>query len=244
MIQCIIIEDELYAANNLEYLLKNSKFDVAINAKLSSVKDAVEWLRTNKTDLIFLDVHLTDGVSFTIFEELQITTPIIFTTSYTNYAIDAFKLNTVGYLLKPVDLGDLNAALLKYSATKAVSETSYDEQSNNAYQRTFLIESAMQLHRFNDRDICFVYVLNKHVFIQLNNGTQLSYGAPMEQIEQRLDPKVFFRINRQFIVNKSCIVKMTNESRGRVTLETRPASKQNTTVSVERATEFKQWLNS
>lgn len=241
MIQCLIIEDEVYAANNLEYLIKNSKFDIAIVAKLGSVKESINWLSENKADLIFLDVHLSDGNSFSIFEELQITTPIIFTTTFSSYAIDAFKLNTLGYLLKPIDQQDLNAALLKFTTLNTTRKKAVSV--DDGFQRTFVIEGGAQLYRFNDTDISFVFVKNKHVFIQLISGVQVGYDFSLEHIEQRLDPQIFFRINRQFIVSKTCIVKMHNESRGRVRLETRPQTNQNTTVSVERASEFKAWLN-
>ncbi len=241
MIQCLIIEDEAYAANNLEYLIKNSNFDVAVVAKIGSVKESINWLEANKVDLIFLDVHLSDGNSFSIFEALQVNTPIIFTTTFSSYAIDAFKLNTLGYLLKPIDQDDLNSALLKFSALYATQQRVLTP--DNSFQRTFVIEGASQLYRFNDTDIGFVYVKNKHVFIQLSTGTHISYDSSLEHLEKKLDPKLFFRINRQFIVSKTSIVKMHNESRGRVRLETRPQTSQNTIVSVERASDFKGWLN-
>lgn len=241
MIQCLIIEDEAYAANNLEYLIKNSNFNIVVVAKLGSVKDSISWLSDNKADLIFLDVHLSDGNSFSIFEELQVTTPIIFTTTFPSYAIEAFKLNTLGYLLKPIDKEDLNAALLKFSTLHNKQNRILSD--NDGFQRTFVIKGASQLYRFNDTDIAFIYVQNKHVFIQLNAGLQIGYDAPLENIEKKLDPSLFFRINRQFIVSKTSIVKMHNESRGRVKLETRPQTQQNTTVSVERASDFKAWLN-
>lgn len=241
MIQCLIIEDEVYAANNLEYLIKNSNFNIVVVAKLGSVKESINWLSDNKVDLIFLDIHLSDGNSFSIFEELQVNTPIIFTTTFPSYAIEAFKLNTLGYLLKPIDKDDLNTALLKFSAlyTKQSRLLSADDN----FQRTFVIQGTSQLYRFNDTDIGFVFVKNKHVFIQLNSGIQIGYDAPLEHIEKKLDSTLFFRINRQFIVSKTSIVKMHNESRGRVRLETRPQTQQNTTVSVERASDFKAWLN-
>lgn len=241
--RCIIVEDEQNAAEHLEYLLKQLRPDVTIEARIDSVRGAVLWLNKNQADLIFLDVQLGDGLSFSIFDHVDVITPVIFTTSYDKYALDAFKLNSISYLLKPIDITELKTALDKFdklaTSTPGLSQLA---RIQSQYQKKFLIESGNTIHSFVDSEIAYFMVQNRHVFVILNNGQQLICNATMDALEQRLDPDMFFRINRQFIVNRDSIHKMTTETRGRVRIEMQPASKDEMIVSIDRASAFKDWL--
>lgn len=239
--KCIIVEDEQNAAEHLAYVLKQIRPDVEIEAILDSVYSTVIWLNNNTTDLIFLDIHLTDGLSFNIFNHIDVYTPIIFTTSYDQYAIDAFKLNSIAYILKPIDKLELSNAFKKIDKLNSTITRNLALIANK-YQHKFLIESGNVVHSFNDKEIAYISVLNRHVFIVLENNTQLLYNTTMDAIEQRLDPEIFFRINRQFIINKDFIHKMTSETRGRVRIETNPSSKDEMIVSIDRAAAFKEWM--
>jgi two-component system, LytTR family, response regulator LytT len=241
--KCIIVEDEQNAAEHLEYLLRYLRPDVTIEAKIDSVKGAVLWLNKNQADLIFLDVQLGDGLSFSIFDHVDVITPVIFTTSYDKYALDAFKLNSISYLLKPIDVTELKTALNKFDKlTISAPNLNQLARIQNQYQKKFLIESGNTIHSFADLDIAYFMVQNRHVFLILNNGQHLICNATMDALEQRLDPALFFRINRQFIVNRNSIHKMTTETRGRVRIEMQPASKDEMIVSIDRANAFKDWL--
>lgn len=239
---CIIVEDEHNAADQLEYLLQRIRPDIKILAKTDSVRATVLWLNSNKADLIFMDVELGDGICFSIFDQVEVLTPVIFTTSYHQYAIQAFKVNSLSYLLKPIDENELEAALAKYN--KLVNPDSYLTLASTVtkYQKKFLVESGNVLHSFSDEDISYFMVQQRHVFIVLANGQRHIFNQTMDALESRLDPAIFFRINRQFIIQRRYIYKMSTETRGRVKLEMEPQSKDEMIVSVDRASGFKEWL--
>jgi DNA-binding LytR/AlgR family response regulator len=241
---CIIIEDEQHAAEHLEYLLLNGGHDVTVQARIDSVKNAVIWLKNNSTDLIFLDVQLGDDISFSIFENVQVSTPVIFTTSYNEYAIKAFELNSLAYLLKPIDPDELRNALDKYS-TLYKSHTVYESLSrlNSRFQKRFLVQSGNLFHSIPQEQAAFFYVEERHLFIHTTDDQKFLLDSSLESLESRLDPDIFFRINRQFIVAIHAIRKMHNHTRGRVRIETDPLAKEELIVSIDRANEFKNWLN-
>lgn len=240
---CIIVEDEQNAADHLEYMLKRINPQIEVLAKLDSIRESVKWLSQHQTDLIFLDVQLGDGISFTIFDQLEVLSPVVFTTSYHEYAIEAFKLNSIAYLLKPIDEDELEKALKKYDRITSPESMQVLARMANKYQRKFLVESGNTIHSFTDEDIAYFMVQNRHVFIVLKDGMQLVFNATMDAVEQRLSPDDFFRINRQFIIHRNAIAKMSTETRGRVKIEAVPAPKDEMIVSVDRASAFKEWLS-
>ncbi len=239
--KCIIIEDEQHSADHLEYLLKKVNPNIAVEAKIDSVKNSVLWLKNNKTDLIFLDIQLGDGISFSIFENVQINTPIIFTTSYDEYAIQAFKVNSIAYLLKPIDTNELKASLDKYQKLYETADYEKLVKLNTSYQKRFLIQKGNMIQSINANDVMFFQVENRNVFIHTKDGNQYLFDITLESLEKRLNPDLFFRVNRQFIISLSCIDKMYSETRGRVRIETHTPVKE-ITVSIDRASEFKNWL--
>jgi two-component system response regulator LytT len=241
MIKCVIIEDEQHAANYLTYLLERCEYEVTILAIIDTLAEAAEWLASNEVDLIFLDIQLGDGNSFSLFNSLKMPTPIIFTTSFSDYAIEAFKVNSISYLLKPFELADLNNALHKFHQlhpTQKNIKTSVSSQ----YQKRFLVSLPNTLRVLEDEDIAYFMVQNRHVFIVLNNGESLLFEGTLDALEVKLHPDLFFRINRQFIIRRGAIKNMFNETRGRVRLETINAAKEEMIVSIDRANEFKEWL--
>lgn len=243
--KCIIVEDEQHAAEHLEYLLKSIRPDAVVEARIDSIKDAVLWLNNHQCDLIFLDVQLGDGISFSIFDHVDVITPVVFTTSYDKYALDAFRLNSISYLLKPIDVKELRTALEKFDRLNADgSGLGALARMNSKYQKKFLLESGNIIHSFTDAEIAYFMIQNRHVFIVLLNGQQLIFNTTMDAVEQRLDPALFFRINRQFIISKASIQKMMTETRGRVRIETAPEAREDMVVSIDRANAFKDWLGS
>lgn len=241
MIKCVIIEDEQQAAKYLTYLLERCDYPIEVLAIIDTLAEATTWLSTNNPDLIFMDIQLGDGNSFSLFNTLKIDTPIIFTTSYSDYAIEAFKVNSISYLLKPFELTDLNNALHKFYHLRSPQETN-NKLEESTYQKRFLVSLSNSLRVLNDDDISFFMVQNRHVFMVLNNGESLLYEGSLESLDEKLHPDSFFRINRQFIVRRGAIKNMFNETRGRVRIETVSGSKEEMIVSIDRANEFKEWL--
>lgn len=241
---CAIIEDEQHAATHLEYLLSQCTQEVQVQARLGTVKSAYQWLQSNEPDIIFLDVQLGDDLGFSIFENMQVTTPVIFTTSYEEYAIKAFELNSIAYLLKPVLLDELQASLNKYDSLVQQPKT-YENLSriHAPYQKRFLVQSGKEIVSLLADDIAYFYVQNRHLIIATLDGKKYLFDGSLDAMEMRVDPENFFRINRQFIVSFNAIEKMFNHTRGRVKLITRPLSKEEMVVSIDRAAEFKDWLN-
>jgi len=250
----IIIEDEPLAANKLERQLIDLEPHIEILGKLESIKQAVEWLKRNHADLIFLDVHLSDGVSFKIFEKVHVNTPIIFTTAYDQYAIDAFKLNSLDYLLKPVKKSDLERALSKY---KSMTNTSLEEppidfqalleamksQQKDFKERFMVYTGKDQIKSIGIEEVAYFYAEGKYAYLIDKTGRQYVIDSSLDKLVNELDPKMFFRINRQFIVGYHAIKNMYAWTKSRVKLELEPFTKKEVVVSVERSPDFKRWLN-
>jgi two-component system, LytTR family, response regulator LytT len=241
---CLIIEDESHAAEHLEYLLGRCRQEVTVLARISTVKAAYQWLKNNNADIIFLDVQLGDDLGFSIFENIDVQTPVVFTTSYEEYAIKAFQLNSIGYLLKPVLLDELQATLDKFDhLLLQPHQQDALARLNTAHQKRFLVQSGKEIVSIQAEEIAYFYVQNRHLLITtLAEKTHL-FDGKLEALEARLDPEHFFRINRQYIVAYSAIQKMYNYTRGRVKLITKPVAKEEMVVSIDRATDFKNWLN-
>lgn len=248
----LIIEDENAAARRLEKLLHDIAPETVILAQTDSVEASVTWLENNpQPDLIFMDIHLADGASFDIFEHVQVKCPIIFTTAYDEYALQAFKVNAVDYLLKPIKSAELGAALHKYKQVfqpaqapdyNALLETLRKQQSDNYLQR-MLIRFGHSLKLVDLSDAAYFYTKDKITFlVTRSTGKRYPVDYPLDKLEDLLDKKVFFRINRQFIVNVHAIREMHPYSKSRVKVELEPSTDLETIVSTERAAEFKKWL--
>jgi len=254
--QVLIIEDEQPAAEKLIRSLQRIDENIVILGVLDSVQKAAEWLKKNKADLIFLDIHLSDGVSFKIFEKLeqegirQIDTPIIFTTAYDEYAIQAFKLNSIDYLLKPIGRRELEASLEKYQRLQQQpAEVSQDMRSlleslqQPRYKKRFMVSYGQRMKSIHSDEVAYFYAHEKMVFMLTLKGQQYIIDQTITEVEEVMDPERFFRINRKFIVNIEAIEQMHAYSKSRVKLDLKPQNQMEAVVSVDRSSDFKAWLD-
>jgi DNA-binding LytR/AlgR family response regulator len=247
----LIIEDESLAADKLERMLLETDPSVIVAAKLGSIKDSVRWLMHNRADLIFLDIQLSDGISFSIFEQVDVNTPVIFTTAYDQYAVRAFQLNSIAYLLKPIRKSDLAGSLMKYQLLRAAFSIDFDalmeqiQGRDPGYRKRFLVQTGEKIRKIEVADIAWFTVLGKGVWLRTFQGNSYAVDYSLEGLESILDPSVFFRINRKYLVNINSIATMTAWSRGRIKLELKPKADDelDTVVSIDRAAAFRKWLN-
>jgi len=246
----IIIEDEHHAAEKLERQLDRLNYEVKVEAKLESVDAAIKWLKNNTTDLIFLDIHLGDSSSFKIFDQIEIKTPIIFTTAYDQYAIDAFKLNSIDYLLKPVNQKDLQKAIDKYfDIHQSKSDIDYNKLSEilqsktPEYQKRFMVYSGDKIKTIEKENVAYFLAEGKYCYLYSNDDKQYLIDFTLDKLDKILPPDEFFRINRQFIINVKSITQMHSYPKGRVKIDLNPKNKKEAIVSIERAPDFKKWLN-
>lgn len=248
----LIIEDEALAAERLESLIKEIDPEIQISAKLPSVREAVKWLSVNQANLIFLDIQLSDGLSFSIFDQVTINTPVIFITAYDQYAIRAFQLNSIAYLLKPIRKNELQASLQKYRLLKSAFSIDFEDLLANIqgkkpeYKKRFLIQTGDKIRKLETNDIAWLYAQDKSVFIRTFQNQTLPADSSLDNLEQLLDPACFFRINRKYLVNMDAITNMVAWSRGRIKLELKPKTDDefDSVVSIDRSSDFKKWLNS
>jgi two-component system response regulator LytT len=247
----LIIEDEAFAAEKLEQMLTEINPAVKVLAKLGSINESVKWLLNNTCDLIFLDIQLSDGISFSIFEQVSVNTPIIFTTAYDQYAIKAFQLNSISYLLKPIRTKELEDSLQKYQSLKSAFSIDFEMLLANIqgrepeYKKRFLIQIGEKIRKVEINDVAYFYVLDKSVYLKTFQGNSYPVDYTLEKLESIINPEKFFRINRKYIVGIDAISSMVAYSRSRVKLELKPQpdEKQDTIVSIDRSADFKKWLN-
>ena len=252
MIKVLILEDEDAAAGRLQKLVTEILPETEFDGVIASVKKGVEWFNAhNMPDLIFADIQLSDGTSFDIFRQVNVKSPVIFTTAYDAHALNAFKLNSVDYLLKPVKKTELITAIDKF---KHIYLNNKDENKNlqqllealqktQQYKQRFVLRIGEQMKIIEVPDIAYFYTENKANFIVIKEGRRYLADNTLDQLENMLDPKKFFRINRQFIVSYPSIAEMFAYSKSRVLLKLNPQSKLDTIVSTERSAAFKMWLS-
>jgi DNA-binding LytR/AlgR family response regulator len=253
MINAIIIEDETLAAKRLEALILKCKKDIDIIAKLPSIKTAVKWFSQNpQPDLIFMDIHLEDGLSFSIFEQTEVNVPVIFTTAFDEYTIKAFKVNSIDYLLKPINYEDLNQSLDKYFQLKSQYYTSgIDLKSliesivskEDQYRTRFLVSKGRNYVTIDITEVSYFFAEDKFAFLVTRDGSQFIVDLTLDKLSGVLNPKLFYRINRQFIVSASCIENMTKYSANSLKLTLRPLPVKDVFVSKDKYTDFKNWLD-
>ncbi|MDW3208859.1 MAG: LytTR family DNA-binding domain-containing protein [Reichenbachiella sp.] len=254
----LIIEDEKFAQEELKRFLERIEdYKIEVMDCLESVEDAVEWFDANdEPDLVFMDIQLSDGLSFEIFNQKHITCPVIFTTAFENYAIQAFKVNSVDYLLKPIDEKDLKAAIDKYSAIKnqfsaqkspALSSVQVEKLLNMSmeaveYKKRFIIKTGDRLRHVSVDDIAYFYSENDYTYLVAKENARFIIDYKLDELVELLDPNEFFRLSRKFITNIHS-VKMVNKyfnSRLEVILE--PEPKDQILISRVRVPEFLNWL--
>lgn len=254
----VVIEDERLTAQRLISLLKKYDATIDVLAQIPSVAEARAWFKTNPSssvDLIFMDIHLEDGDSFQIISELNLQTPVIFTTAFDEYMIKAFKVNSIDYLLKPVNYDELSAAINKFKALRsrnsAVRTEQIDikalidqlgQQTNPQFKDRFMITVGTKIRSVKTESIAYFYLEEKTVLMVTNDGTTLPVDYSLDKLTQIMDPKQFFRVSRQFMVSLSAINMVHAISAGKLKLDLNPKTKHEVSVSGDRITDFKQWL--
>lgn len=245
----LIIEDEKPNADRLKRLILVVRKDANIVATLESVTESVEWLRANDCpDLIMMDVRLADGLSFGIFEQVKPTCPIIFTTAYDEYAVRAFKFNSVDYLLKPIEQDELEHAFkMAEEKQQALAARSIEALLNHVekkdYRSRFLLPFRDGFKTVPVTDIIYFYSEFRITRAILADGSEEVLAQTLEELEQQLDPKLFFRANRQFIIHIDSIKHIHNYFNGKLKIELRDKSDVEIIVSREKATAIKGWLD-
>ncbi|MBL4745066.1 MAG: response regulator transcription factor [Flavobacteriaceae bacterium] len=246
----VIVEDEKPAARRLERML--IKLDMNVIALLHSVESAINWFDTNAhPDIIFLDIQLSDGLSFEIFEEIEIQSAIIFTTAYDEYALKAFKLNSIDYLLKPIDDEELSTAIRKYSdLKKQQSSVKINElkallqPTISTYKSRFSVKIGQHIKLIPVQSIECFYSENKSTYIYTNNKRSYLVDMPLEQLTGLLNPALFYRVNRTYFVNINYIHDIISYTNSRLQLKLDAYTEEAIIVSRERVRDFKKWLDS
>lgn len=247
----IIIEDEKPAARRLNRLLE--ELDVSVSTMLHSVEESVAWFKNNEhPDLIFLDIQLSDGLSFEIFEQIDVKSAIIFTTAYDEYALQAFKLNSVDYLLKPIDDEELETAVQKYKNLKPAQQKFALDFNDikkllvnpieREYKKRFTVKVGQHLKIINSDEIECFYSENKGTYAATIEGRDYLLDLTLEQLESELEPKTFFRVSRKFYININCIKDIVSYTNSRLEIKLNKFNEQQIIVSRERVKDFKLWL--
>lgn len=249
--EALIIEDELIAAQNLQRLITNVAPDIEIARTLQSVEETVEYFsRPEKIDVVFMDIHLADGLAFHIFDSVNIDCPIIFTTAYDQYALDAFKVNSIDYLLKPINKEDLIRAIDKLrrnmdnkAGTVGMEQirSLMEMMQSNKYKSYFLIQVRDKLVPLQVSDIAYIYLDDKLTRAVTFNGQSQILDKPLDAIFSQLDPTLFFRANRQYIISHKAVkdISIWPLSKLHITLSLPTPDK--IIVSRARTSEFKDW---
>ncbi len=247
----IIIEDEQAAARRLKRMLE--KIDLQVSQTLHSVTDAVNWFKTNKhPDLIFLDIQLSDGLSFEIFEQVDVKSPVIFTTAFDEYALQAFKLNSIDYLLKPIDAAELDRSVIKYSSLKPNLQNIQlnfndikkllSNPLEREYKKRFTTKIGQHLKMISVDEIECFYSENKGTYLHTIEGRDYLLDLTLEQLENELSPETFFRTSRKFYVNINAIKDIISYTNSRLELKLNNFKAQEIIVARERVKDFKVWL--
>ncbi|MEA4917558.1 LytTR family DNA-binding domain-containing protein [Proteiniphilum sp.] len=246
----VIVEDEFAAAQNLERLLKSIDENIDIIAVLQNVDESIEWFSTNKLpDIIFMDIHLADGDSFSIFKSIEIRCPIIFITAYDQYALKAFEVNSIDYLLKPVSKKSLEKALTKlkdFSPNNNNSDVIAQimksiHQAGRTHKKCFLIPFKDKLIPVSSDDIAYVYSQNKKAVITCFNKRDYMMDTSLDDFLKQLDPDLFFRANRQFIISHQAVTDLSMWFDGKLAVNLSVATPERIIVSRTRSADFKKW---
>ena len=249
MERVLIVEDEPLAAQKLQMLLSQIDARLCVVGVVGSVAEAVQWLATDSPDLLFLDINLSDALSFKIFEQVQVTAPVIFITAYDQYAIKAFKHNGIDYILKPFDEEELRKSLNRFFSSKTNTtalQRNLEQLLNSfrptAYKKRLFVTFGDKSKAIPVDEVAFFYAFEKGVFLStFANQTYLT-DETMEGLEASLDGSTFFRLNRKFIVSIHAIQEVEKYSNRQLRLQCKPAPKFDVVVPAEKITPFKDWL--
>ncbi len=255
--RALIIEDELPAADALAQLIKDVAPETEIVGKLESVEESVEWFQSNPSaaDIVFMDIHLADGSSFSIFDSVEVHIPVIFTTAYDQYALKAFSVNSVDYLLKPISRQDLARAIDKYRrlyasgeevqtvTPKMVEGLIESLRAGRNYKRSLLISFKDKIIPVHTDDIAIIYIESTMVKLATFSGHTYYLNQTLDDVMSQLDPRRFFRANRQQIVSKEAVKDLSSWFGGKLSVSLTVSFNEKIIVSKARAGAFKQWLS-
>ncbi len=250
----LIVEDELAASENLTYLLDSIDNSIEVLQVLDSVKASVAFLsQPHDAELVFMDIHLADGISFEIFERTNIDIPVIFTTAYNQYSLKAFKFNSIDYLLKPIDKDELADALQQFKVQhkgKRIDDHQIKglldlvQTQQKSYKTTFLVSHRDQLIPLKTETIAYFRIDTGIVKAITTDNKFYPIESKLEDIDKELHPKLFFRVNRQFIVCRDAITKIKPYFNGKLIVIVHPRTDARIVVSKAKATEFREWIES
>lgn len=246
----LIIEDETLAAEKLERILLTLDTNIEVVGKPQSVIGSINWMHSNPSpDLIFMDIQLDDGICFEIFDAIKIKTPIIFTTAYDSYAIRAFEVNSVDYLLKPIEKESLMKALQKYNSIyqEGISTSQHLRELSGelikSFKARFFVKTGNHFQSIPVDDILCFYILERAVFLKASDGKNYSLDYSLDQVQKLVDPEKFFRINRNYLVHINAIQDIYNYSSSRLGIKINHVNHLDLVVSREKVGDFKKWLD-
>lgn len=253
----VIIEDEGLTADALAKMIMSLRPETNILAKLASVEEATAWLKIHQEpDLIFCDIHLSDGNSFEIFKQVEVKCPVIFTTAYNQYAIDAFTVNSIDYLLKPIKKENLARALKKYEELHGQNSSAQLENLKNLlqnsgtttapakeYRKRFMVKKGQNLRTVPTEEVAYFYAEEGVVFLMSFKGERFLVDQTLQELEEDVNPENFFRANRQMLVHIDAIQEVKPYFKGRVILSLEPSIEEDVVVSSNKTPEFKDWLD-
>ncbi|HRK53058.1 MAG TPA: LytTR family DNA-binding domain-containing protein [Cyclobacteriaceae bacterium] len=250
----LIVEDEAPAAEKLERYLQKYSTSINVVHKTETVRDTVNWLNKNQDaiDLIFMDVQLKDGISFSIFQEIKIEKPIIFITAYNEFALDAFKVNSIDYLLKPITFTDLSVSLKKLETlssqlqwndekTKSIEQLSASPSRN--YKNRFMVKLGEHIRSITSDEISFLFADGRDVYLITNQQRKFIIDYTLESLDEILDPKIFYRVNRSYILNISAIQDVVVYSNSRLKITPHVKWERDIIVSRDKVNDFKKWFD-
>lgn len=252
--KAVIIEDEKIAAELLKNLICQLDENIEVVTVLQTVEDSVEWLNSNQhPDILFVDIHLADGSSFSIFEKTDVKCPIVFTTAYDEYALKAFEVNSIDYLLKPINKDDLQRALNKYKNLKGekhevdykvlISRFLTETENVNNYKEHFLVPERDKLVPLAAKDMAYVYIDLKLIKAVTFSGKVYYLNQNLDEIMTQLNPKMFFRANRQYIVSHEAIKDVSIWFGNKISLNLTIPTEEKIIVSKARVSDFKNWYS-
>jgi DNA-binding LytR/AlgR family response regulator len=245
MIKIIIIEDEILIAERLKKMIESIEPEMKVIEVIDSVKEAISYLSDSIPDLIFLDINLSDDYCFKIFEEVNVTCPVIFVTAYSEYAIKAFEINSIDYLLKPISIPSLKKSIDKYkSLTTFPNYTKMMIDMESRYRNRFLVKLNNQLKSISIDNIAYFFSEDKLTFACLNDGKKLPLDFSLKKIEEEINPNNFFRINKKYLISLNSIDEMYYVSKSKIKLQLKPTvEKEIIFVAIEKIGTFKVWLS-
>lgn len=245
----LIVEDEYPAAEMLKDMITELDEEIEVIKITSSIKESVNWLSANTVDLIFMDIKIEDGISFEIFKQIDLETPVIFTTAYDKFAIDAFTVNSIDYLLKPISKDKLLQSIKKFKKNISGSNINYALlkeliPKNTNYLKSFLIQIGNKIIKLNLDRVAYFYAYDKAVFAMTYDDNRYLIDYSLEKLKDELNPQNFFHISRQFIISENAISSIVPYSRGRLKIEVKPINpdKVEALVSIEKTRDFKKWI--